>query len=301
MTRRCPQCGATVDLSPEQIAALCAFCASPLVDAEGVAERIDRVAPFDVGKQVAGGLLAEHLQDRWFIPESLRNAGRPKQIHGVLIPFWCYDATARSVWTARQGIHWYRTETYTVQVDGKTVTRTRQVKETEWFTTSGSHVANYVDHLVSGSRGLPEDEANELEPFDLGRALPYSPDTLAGWVAERPTIGREEAESTAAQELADAENGAIRAFLPADTVSDVENQTSMEVGGLELAMLPVWIATYGHGEDVLRLLVNGQTGEVVAMDLPKSWPKILGLVGAILGLLGFVALVVVIVAVVAGG
>lgn len=289
--RSCPQCGASVALPEEQIASLCAFCESPLVKTDSEGQPIDRVAPFDVTKHQAGNLLAEHLQGRWFIPEVLRQAGQPEKLRGVLIPFWCYDAEARSDWSARQGIHWYRTETYTTTVNGKTVTRTRVVKETEWFSTSGSHVASYDDHLVSGSRGLSEPESNELEPFDLGRGLPYSPALLAGWTAESPTIPRTEAYATANQELANVENNAIRNFLPADVVTDVENQTSIEVSELELVLLPVWIGTYRHKGEVLRLLVNGQTGEVVA-DLPTSWGKVFAAILATLGTLAAITGVV---------
>ena len=218
-------------------------------------------------------MLSSHLASRWFIANSLKQAGTPDELRAVLVPFWCYAAEARSDWTARQGIYWYRTETYTTVENGETVTKTREVRETEWFATSGTHVASYFDHLVSGSAGLPERESNLLEPFDLGAAQPYSPALLAGWTAERPTVPREDAHRTANSEIAARENQAIRSFLPADEVKQVDNQTAIDVQNLELVMLPVWIGTYKHKGEVLRLLVNGQTGEVVA-DLPSSKVKI---------------------------
>jgi len=273
VARRCPQCGAQVELPPERIADACAFCATPLVDGAIRSDTIDRVAPFDIRLDVAANRLSEFMQDKWFLPTALKTAGRPDSLHGVLIPFWCYDATARSDWTAEQGIHWTRIETYTTVVDGKTVTRTRTVTETEWFDSSGSHVATYVDHLVSGSRGLSEDEANELEPFDLGRALPYAPELLAGWVAEAPTVPRGEAGSVAEEELADTENEAIAGFLPGDRHRSVQNSTSLQVTDLKLVMLPVWIGTWRYKDEPLRLLVNAQTGEVVGA-LPTDWIKV---------------------------
>ncbi len=283
--KQCPQCGAQVELPPERIADACAFCATPLVDGEGRAERIDRVAPFEVAQAVAANRLANHMQDKWFLPSSLKQAGRPESLHGVLIPFWCYDATARSEWTARQGIHWYRTETYTTVENGKTVTKTRTVRETEWFDTAGTHVATYVDHLVSASRGLSEEEANELEPFDLGKARPFAPELLAGWIAESPTVPRAHAHGVASQELADEENGAIRSFLPGDTHAGVDNTTSMDVTELELVLLPVWIGTWRHKDEPLRLLVNAQTAEVVG-KLPTDWLKVALAVAAALVVVG---------------
>ena len=230
-----------------------------------------------VPRQAAADRLGDHLSGRWFAPEAVRTAGTPERLRGVLVPFWSYEAVARSQYTARVGVWWYRTEVYTetVMVDGKptTVTRTRQVRETEWFSTSGGHVATYTDHLVSGSRGLAEAESNELEPFDLGVARPFAPELLAGWTAERATIDHDEARRVAAQELASRENDAIRRFLPADEVTGVENDTQVDVQSAELVLLPVWIATYRHAGEVFRLLVNGQTGEVVGRA-PRSMLKI---------------------------
>ena len=214
------------------------------------------------------------IQAEWFAPRGLRQAARnPDSLNGVLIPFWAFDVSARSTWKAQQGIWWYRTETYTTLVKGKTVTKTRVVRETEWFSTAGSHVNTFIDHLVSGSKGLSEEESNQLEPFDLASCLPFDPALLAGWPAELPTVDRTVARDIANQELADREFMAIRHFLPGDEVSALTNQTSIEVGDLDLVLFPVWVATYPYKNDVLRLLVNGQTGEVIG-EVPTSWSQI---------------------------
>ena len=59
--------------------------------------------------------------------------------------------------------------------------------------------------------------------------------------------------------------------------------------GVELALLPVWIATYRHGGDVFRLLVNGQTGETIG-KVPNSLVKIGCLVLVGLAFVGAIAL-----------
>lgn len=282
----CPQCAAQVSLPAGRISDSCSFCESPLVAAERVAlEPVDRVAPFVLDNTQAAGRLRTHLAGSWLAPETVRRGATPEALDPVLVPFWVYQATARSRWTAKVGIWWYRTETYTVVVDGKTQTRTRQVKETEWFPTSGSHVATYVDHLVSGSRGLPEHEANALEPFDLGRSRAYAPAMLAGLIAEQPSVDHAQARHTAHQELTELEHRAIQAFLPGDESTGLQNQTETALSDVELVMLPVWIATFDHGAKVWRLLVNGQTGEVVG-SVPRDPKKIAGLVLIALVVLG---------------
>lgn len=284
----CPNCGAAISFAEEQLASRCAFCETPLVHAQDTtSEPVDLVAPFRLTKVQAAGRLKQNLSGRYLAPEAVRKATDPEDLEGVLVPFWCYDATARSEYSAQVGIWWYETQTYTVTVNGKTQTRTRQVRRTEWHGLSGSHVQTYNDHLVSGSKGLPEIEANELEPFDLGHARPFDPTLLAGLTAERPSIDHEQARLTANEELAQRENKAIRSFLPGDECSSVENSTTTEVSDVRLVLLPVWIATYRHKNKVFRMLVNGQTGEVVG-NVPRSWAKIAGFVGCIgVMLIGF--------------
>jgi len=191
---------------------------------------------------------------------------------------------AHSSYRGRVGIYWYRPEPYPTIVNGKVQTRTRTVRETEWHPVSGTHVASYDDHLVSGSQGLPEDEANELEPFDMGQARPFDPGLVAGWPAELPDITHAQAKSTANQELADLENAAIRSFLPADEAGNIQNQTQMEVSDVRLVLLPVYMAAYKHKGKAMRLLVNGQTGEVVG-SIPKSWFKIVMVVLLVLAVI----------------
>lgn len=270
----CPSCGAAVELASEQLTRRCAFCETPLVRAEvGGALEVDGVVPFSLDRRAASGRLQTFLAAQRWAPDAVRRNTRPEALNAVLVPFFAYDATTRSTYQAQVGVWWYRTVSYVVVVAGRPQSRTRRERETEWFPVSGSHVMTYAGHLVSGSRGLPEAEANQLEPFDLSAAQPMAPELLAGLTAERPTIPRDEAKRTAADELTRRENASIRGFLPGDEVGQVDNQTSVTVSALRLVLLPVWIATYRHDSKVFRLLVNGQTGEVVGAT-PRSYTKI---------------------------
>ncbi len=282
--RACPHCGAHVSLPPGQLSKTCAFCDSPLVAYDGEQEPVDLVAPFVLDQRQAAGRLKQHLKGSFWAPQKVRRLD-PDDLKGVLVPFYCYDAKTHSTYSGRVGCYWYRTETYTTYVNGKLQTRTRTVRETEWFPISGSHVACYDDHLVSGSQGLPENEANELEPFDMGQARPFDAGLVAGWPAELPDVGHSQAEQTANQELAELENAAIRSFLPGDERGDVKNRTTMQVSDVRLVLLPVYMAAYKHKGKPMRLLVNGQTGEVVG-KLPRSWFKIVLVVLVSLALIG---------------
>lgn len=284
-TRSCQQCGATVDVAENTLSTTCAFCDSPLVDSDAAREPVDQIVPFEVPRDRASGLLASFLQDSWMAPESVRRATRPDELRNVFVPFYAYDAVARTRFSARVGIYWYRTETYTTFVDGKPVTRTRQVRETDWHPFQGTHARRWLDHLVSASRGLPEVEANELEPFDLGRAIEFAPAATAGVEAEHPTVPKEAAHSTAVHELQQLEHRTIAGgHLPGDTHDRLKTSSEIDVEGIRLVLMPVWIAVFSGPKGPIRLLVNGQTGEVVG-DVPRSWWKIGCLVALIVTLL----------------
>jgi hypothetical protein len=290
--KRCSQCGATVEVDDKAYAATCAFCESALVDTATASEPPDRVVPFTVDRNRAGILLKEWLAGNWLAPETLRKAVRPDDLRAVFVPFYAYDATARSSYSCRIGVYWYRTETYTTSVNGKTQVRTRQVRETEWSPLAGSYVAQWFDHLVSASRGLPEIEANQLEPYDLGRAVGFSVEQTAGIAAEIPTVPHEEAASVAKKEVDLLQKRKIEAsHLPGDTHSDLVTSTALEVGRVQLLLLPVWISVYPGPSGAVRVLVNGQTGEVVGA-IPRSGWKIGCLVLALIAVVATIVSIV---------
>ncbi|MCB9682229.1 MAG: hypothetical protein H6733_12250 [Alphaproteobacteria bacterium] len=276
-----------MDLPPEVLSTTCQFCDAPLVDDAGGGATPARVVPFVVPRERALELLVAHLRAAWFAPEALRRAADPEHLQAVMVPFYAYDATARSTWTGKVGVDY--------QVTTGTGKNKRTETRTQWFTLSGRHAGHWDGHLVSASRGLPEADANALEPYDLGGALVYTPEHLAGLAAEHPTVDPATARSVAHAELRDEALAAIRdRFLPGNHAREVSVQTQVDLAGVELVMLPVWIARHRVGDEVLRLLVNGQTGEVVG-TLPRDWAKVAMVVLAIVALLGVVVVVALVV------
>ncbi len=207
----------------------------------------------------------------------------------MLVPFWVYEGIVRSEYRANIGLYWYRTETYT---DSEGKTQTREVRETEWFPLDGTAARQIDDHIVSASVGLPEHEANQLEPFDLGWAQPFDPRLLSGFEAELPSVATAQADRTAAIELRDQEAVRItRTLLPGDTNRLESISARVDIHSRKLVLLPVWIATFHHDKTVLRLLVNGQTGETVG-NVPISPWKIAALVFGILAAIAAIAAII---------
>jgi hypothetical protein len=277
--RSCASCGAVVTQPPERISHGCSYCGSALVEVERGALAVDRVAPFRISAAAAEERLRQHLAARWWAPERLRRAARdgkafgarqgdepkgsPKLIdarlvEGVLVPFYTYDATCRSRYETRVGLHWHETKTVTT----KKGERKQEVeRHTEWFPLRGTAVQQLRDHLVSASVGLSAVEVAALSPFDLGRARPFDARLLAGWPAELPSRTREETDRDAAEQIRAREIRRIGSeHLPGDTHRDTRVSCQVELVEAELVLLPVWVAALRYAGHVHRLVVNGQTG-----------------------------------------
>ncbi len=176
---RCQHCGAEVSVDANQFSFACPFCDSTYVlelpTGDGQRERPGFVIGFSIPPDKALVKFREWLAGgSWFHPGDLRSAQAEGKLRGVYLPFWSFSMLADSEWSAQIGEHWYRTETYTVTVDGKTETRTREVQETEWWPLDGKHHNYYSGYLVSGSKGLPQAQAERIKPYYLGALKRYA-------------------------------------------------------------------------------------------------------------------------------
>ena len=255
-----------MDFCDAAVSTACSYCGSQLVDAERAALTFDRVAPFRLPKRAAEDRLREHLHSSYWAPEEIRKGARTGQVRahklrGALVPFYVYSANVRGSYSARIGVDWYRTQEKRGK-DGKK--EVEVIRETEWFDLRGTFVDALDDHLVEASVGLSENEAAALKPFDLGRAHRYDARLLSGWEAEVPSRPRGEVDADAQGRMhALAKRRLQSRGLPGDHRRVRKFNADVSVTSAELALLPVWIASYRYRGRVWRLLVNGQTGRCV--------------------------------------
>jgi predicted RNA-binding Zn-ribbon protein involved in translation (DUF1610 family) len=294
---RCESCGSEVATDPQQRSYLCPFCDSSYVVEfsrdQSQRQRPEFVIGFAVTKEQAQAKFAQWIKENaWYRPGDLGLASTAEKQRGVYLPFWSFSMLAESTWQSSIGEYWYRTETYTTtDSDGKTVTRTRQVRETEWWPLSGNHHHYYSGYLVSGSRGLPQADAERIKPFQLPALKRYEPYFLAGWFSEEYSVERETALSLCQQEFYRREQNNVGAFLPGNTYRDLQVSTRFSQINSDLCLLPVYVLSYRYQDKIYRFLVNGQTGKT-AGDKPVSYKRIWTAVGGGAGLLLLIVMII---------
>ncbi len=215
---QCKNCGAKTTVDPDQRSYVCPFCDSTYV-VEFDEEQSGRQTPeFVIGFAVTPEQAQEKFREwllgnSWFRPGDLKTAQIAEKLKGVYLPFWSFSMLAQSNWSASIGEYWWRTETYTTTQNGKTVTKTRQVRETEWWDLSGRHHRYYSGYLVSGSRGLAQTEAERIKPFHLPALRRYEPYYLAGWLSEEYSLERDDAMAVCTGEFHRREQQNVAAHL----------------------------------------------------------------------------------------
>ena len=288
-TTDCSNCGAQVEFEGESYSDECPFCASPIVLAPSSSKKIKPkgVLPFVLSEDKARDAMTEWLGKLWFAPGNLKEYARKgRKMQGMYVPYWTYDAQTESQYAGERGTYYYVTETYTAEEDGKSVTKTRQVRKTRWHLVSG-HISKWFDDiLVLASKALPKRFTDQLTPWDLSALVDYNPNYIAGYNAEAYTVelaeGFTEAQAIMEREIRDL----VRRDIGGDEQRINRLNTSMSDLTFKHVLLPVWLAAYKYQGKTYRFVVNGQTGKVKG-ERPWSKGKIaLAILGTIVVVVG---------------
>lgn len=277
----CQSCGAQVLCEPGYRSYECAFCGSTyVVELPGQGEaRLspDFVVPFRLDHQQAQGLFDGWCHRGLFTPGDVRKAARVDRLKGVYLPFWTFSMRADSAWQAEIGEYWYQR-----------VAKDKKVRRTEWHGLTGRHHSFHYHYLVSGSKGLPQEEAESVYPFDLAAMRRYRPELLAGWLAEPFSVSREQALSACQQRFLEQEGERIAAFLPGDKHRELRWDTHFSEISDDFVLLPFWIGAYTYQDKVFRFVVNGQTGAATGTRPESLWKIAAAVLLALLAALAIV-------------
>lgn len=286
---QCNSCGALVTFTPPEVARTCDFCGAAIVAQPKTADPIvspEAVLPFRIQKQQATAAIRQWISSRWFAPDALKKFASHEGIDGVYLPYWTYDTHTTSHYRGERGEHYYETEHYTeTDAQGNRVDKTREVRKTHWYSTSGTVSRWFDDILVPATRSLPQNRLLALEPWDLVELRPYDPAFLSGYKAQRYQVGLPEGFEHAKQIAARVIESDVRSDIGGDE-QRISNISTHYAGiTFKHTLLPVYVGAYRLNQKLYQVVINGRTGEVQG-DRPYSVVKIVLFVLAILFVLG---------------
>lgn len=278
----CKACGAESIYDALQTAAVCPFCGSNQVMEANDQNTMSPggVVPFSISDKQASILFRRWIKHRWFCPRLAKNSAKPDRFNGIYLPYWTFDTYTVSSYRGEYGIDHTRKNS-----KGETYT------ETVWHHTSGVHQEFFNDELVLASTNHDIVILRKLEPFDTENNKTYKPEYIAGFVAERYSLGLKDAWQRAMRsiksKLTSNISSKVRRETHADHVRGLTFSTDYNDITFKYLLLPIWISNYKYKNKVYQFMVNGQTGKV-AGKTPISIPKV---ILATLGILAIFAVV----------
>lgn len=289
----CPNCAAEFAMDAHMHAGECPFCSTTVVTETGQAKLIKPkgLLPFSVTADQARESYKKWLSGLWFAPGSLKEFARDdSQLNGVYIPYWTYDSDTMTAYSGQRGDVYYVRQRYSTVVDGRRVTRTRQVPKIRWTPVSGRTHRHFDDVLVGATRTLPRKITDWLEPWDLQNLVPYTEEYLSGFSSEIYQVGLDEGFNYAQANMDRIIRSDVARSIGGDQQRIHQLDTRHSETTFKHVLLPLWSAAFQFRNKTYRFVVNGRTGKIRG-ERPYSPLKIMmAAILAIALVIGFVTM-----------
>ena len=279
----CKSCGAETIYDALDVANECPYCGSNQVmeanDENTIAP--GGVVPFAITNEVASANFKQWIGKKFFCPKLAKQSAEPDAFTGIYLPYWTFDTDTFSRYSGKYG-----KDRTVKEKDSQGNTTTRTV--TDWHRTSGTYKLAIDDELVQGSERHNSAILKGLEPFETAKNVPYKPEYVAGFAAERYSVGLKAAWEKAKNSI----SGKIKSNITskiydecnADHVKDVKVSTTYSKITYKYLMLPIWCSSFKYNDKVYQLMVNGQTGKVYGKT-PISVGKVILVIAIVLVIL----------------
>lgn len=256
----CSSCGGEIICDATTAATACPYCGSPVVMTDNLSGVLkpDCIIPFKIDKDAAVEALKKHYQGKRLLPKAFKSENHLKEVKGVYVPVWLFDATAEGA----------------VSYDA---TRSRAWSDSRYYYTETSHYLvsregslEFERIPVDGSSKMDNALMESIEPFDHSEAVEFNSAYLAGYLADKYDVDAEISIERA--------NERIKSSLEQAFMETVNNYSSVSLKGsratlpkskVRYALYPVWILSTKWKNQNYIFAVNGQNGKM-AGDLPAD-------------------------------
>lgn len=263
----CKACGAESVYDELQIADECPYCGSNQVMEEKGEDTMapGGVVPFKLTAKEAAGKFASWIKRKFFCPRAAKMSARPSAFKGVYLSYWTFDAHTESTYRGEYGID-------------RTVHHGKETKiVTEWYPVKGRYREDFDDELVLASERYSEKLMRDVEPFHTADNKKYKPEYVAGFIAERYSLGLknawEKAKDFMKAKLKNNIEEKVRKENGADHVRVNAVETNYSKVTYKYLLLPVWLSSYQYKGATYHFMVNGQSGKAGG-DTPVSWLRV---------------------------
>ena len=270
---QCQSCKAVMVFDPARVGQNCEFCGSPaLVDYQEIKApvRPQGVLPFKIDTGRVRDDIRRWWRSKWFAPGALVRTALVDTIRSLYIPYWTFDAQVHCPWTAEAG-HYYYVNVPDTDAKGRpTIRREQRIR---WEPASGVVDHFFDDEAVPGTRGLPIQLLQQIEPFPTKEIVPYDTGFLSGHTVEHYQVVLLDAAVRSQEQMAAKLMELCASQVPGDTHRNLNINPDFTAKTFKHILVPIWLLAYTFGPKTYQVLVNGYTG-AIAGKYPLSFWKI---------------------------
>lgn len=256
-TVTCKSCGATTVYDELEVASECPYCGSnQVMEVSGVKTLAPGgVVPFKIDAKEASKRFKTWLNKKWFCPKEAKESAEADSFTGIYLPYWTFDSDTTSTYTGEYGYQ------------KKRKNGDKEEVYYEWHRGSGTLNEFIDDELVCAcGENHNKQILSKIEPFDTESNVSYRPEYIAGFAAERYSVGLkdawEKAKQSIKQKLKNMAESRLRSDHNADAAKNVVINTNFSNITYKYLLLPVWISSFTYKGNVYQFMVNGQSGKV---------------------------------------
>ncbi|MBO6159565.1 MAG: hypothetical protein J6P72_09965 [Firmicutes bacterium] len=274
----CQSCGGEIVGDANTAATSCPYCGNPVMMMGNFAGNLkpDYVIPFKLDKEAAKKALKDHLATKKLLPKVFKDENHIDEIKGIYVPFWVFDADADAKMRYR-------------------ATRVRTWNDPQWTYTETSFFqvirggSLSFDHVpVDGSSKLDDTLMESIEPYDFSQAVPFQTAYLAGYLADKYDVDKDQTIGRANQRIKESTQQAFDQTVTGYvSVQNEYSNIQLNNGVAKYALYPVWLLNTSWEGKQYTFAMNGQSGKFVG-DLPmdkklywKRWGLIAGITAAL--------------------
>lgn len=263
----CPSCGAEIVTDETTAATFCFYCHNPIVlqgQLDGTYEP-DYVLPFAIEKERAKEIFLDWLKKKKFVPSDFYGPEQIEKLTGVYFPYWLYSCQVDGRLDA-EGI---RLRTWR--------TGSMQYTETQKYDISRSGQMKVDNVTRNALKKADKQLAEGVMPFDMKQIKPFSMAFLAGFLAEKRDMEKQEFTQEVETEVEAFAADSLKSSIGGYSSVNVRSQTTRLLDSRwDYALLPVWTLTYKDKKNgkIYYFACNGQTGKIcgkLPVDSKKLW------------------------------
>lgn len=276
----CNTCGGEIVGDKNTGATECPFCGNPVVMTGQFSGNLkpDLVIPFKLDKKAAMEALKKHYKGKILLPKVFNDENRIKEIKGIYVPFWLFDADA-------SGFVRYKATKVRFWSDSN-----YNYAETRYYSVLRSGEIGFNNVPVDGSTKMEDSLMESIEPYDISDAVDFQTAYLSGFFADKYDVDANNSIARANDRIRrSTEEAFASTVIGYNTVTPVSTNISLSNGRAKYALYPVWILNTKWNDKTYTFAMNGQTGKFVG-DLPmdkKAFMKWFLGVSAIASLVAF--------------